>query len=331
MVVQNVCLIFAATKKQSINETKKTKTMTTFFQFNGTHYQTIFQDGNIYVDAKVLFKNVFTNSANYIFEISKNADTVSDGGRTPMWVPIPTMAQFFKQKAGVSRIENTPSFEWQEFQDVIFDHYYNQGQTQFISNKRIVTEAIEKEKIANENAALLLTLQEKLSKLETAESDRIALEREKAITSVNPIIRFLNNAWFPVAMSGIFALVIGGFSYEILSETMGLEPYLNVLLSIVWVMFPVLTAIRQYEFNFFDIKIQPLAVAMIVDMVFTAYHVGWLRTTPIVNEDGVERAELHWILSSVYVLIIPFMQKSTNDMIMKIRGSYLSKGWLPKN
>jgi len=96
-------------------------------------------------------------------------------------------------------------------------------------------------------------------------------------------------------------------------------------------MFPVLTAIRQYTFDVGRYHIQPLWIVMLVDMVFTAYHVGWLRVeTPV--EGGVEVAtmNLHWLIKSVYVIIIPLMQKATNEMLLKIRATYLVKGWLPK-
>jgi hypothetical protein len=64
---------------------------------------------------------------------------------------------------------------------------------------------------------------------------------------------------------------------------------------------------------------------MIIDMVFTAYHVGWFH----VGVDGEIGQDLHWIIKSVYVIIIPLMQKATNDMILKIRQVYLDKDWLP--
>jgi hypothetical protein len=305
--------------------------MMNLFPYNGQHVPFQIETGRLFVDGKTILKNTFTSAANFIQEVGKFDGVKTDGGRSPLWVPVALLAQFMADKSHSTRTENGQNFDWTAFQDSLFDFLYDQGHTEFISERRKKVEAEAKEKIARENEMRLAKLEKELAQMREAESARLNNEKEKARAGVNPVIKALNSVWFPVVISGIFATVIGGFSYEILSTTMGLNPYLNALLAFAWVMFPVLTAIRQYTFDVGRYHIQPLWIVMLVDMVFTAYHVGWLRVeTPV--EGGVEVAtmNLHWLIKSVYVIIIPLMQKATNEMLLKIRATYLVKGWLPK-
>lgn len=307
------------------------------FPYNGQHVPFQIENGRLFVDGKTILKNIFASAANFIQEVGKLDGVKTEGGRSPLWVPVATMAQFMADKSHSTRTENGQNFDWTAFQDALFDLLFDQGHNQFVSERRKKAEAEAKEKLARENELRLAKLEKELAQMREAEAARLNNEKEKARAGVNPVIRALNSVWFPVLISAVFATVICGFSYEILSTTMGHNAHLpewfsislNVSLSIAWVMFPILTAIRQYTFDFGRIHIQPLWFVMVVDMVFTAYHVGWMRTDP--PTDGqIEIASLHPVIKSVFVLAIPLMQKATNEMLLKIRATYLVKGWLPK-
>jgi len=283
------------------------------------------QNGTLYLDAKPMIKNTFVSSQNYLSDLARHPQTESEGGRAPMWVPVDVLSQFFRDKANSSRLAGAESFNFFDFKDAIFDFLYDSGLTQFVSVRRQNEEASKREITARQNESKLQQLEAELQRYKDLEDQRLQNELESGRININPVIKSLNSVWFPVVISAIFAVVIGGFSFEILSETMGLQPYLNVLLAVAYVMFPILTAIRQYTFDFGFGKVQPLWIVMIIDMVFTAYHVGWFH----VGVDGEIGQDLHWIIKSVYVIIIPLMQKATNDMILKIRQVYLDKDWLP--
>lgn len=303
--------------------------VTNYFLHQGVNYAFAVENGKLFIDAKPIIKSVFSSAANYLVELGKNQNVITDGGRSPLWVPIETLLQFFADKQNASRTENGSTFDIVSFKENIFDFLYDNGNIDFVSDRRKQAAVDEKNRIAKENEIALAKLQAENEKLKATEAARIANEKEAARAGINPVIRALNDVWFPVLMSGVFATVIGGFSYEILSQTMGMNKWLNILLAIAYVMFPILTAIRQYTFDFGDVKIQPLWVVMAIDMVFTAYHVGWLRTD-VEMVQSVNMASLHPMLKVVYILIIPLMQKGTNEMILKIRATYLVKGWLPK-
>lgn len=300
-----------------------------FFNYNGENIPYFVDGENVFVDAKPLIKGTFTSAVNYLTELQKNPAVKTEGGRTPIWCPIDVLSNFFTDKQNATRTETGQAFSFASFKDALYDMLYDSGKTQFVSDRRKAeTEAKEKQE-AKENKDKIAKLELELKRLNDEKNAKIELEKERARAGVNPVIRLLNDVWFPVLMSGIFALVIGGFSYEILSHTMGLNKWLNFLLAVAYVMFPLLTAIRQYNFDFGFVKIAPLWIVMVIDMVFTAYHVGWLRTDNAANHT-VEIASLHPMLKIVYIIIIPLMQKATNDMILKIRATYLMKGWLPK-
>lgn len=300
------------------------------FPFASNHIGYQIENGKLFVDGKTILKSTFASAANFIQELSKNPNTITDGGRSPLWVPIATMAQFMAEKAHSTTIDG--AIDYLGFQDAIFDYLYDNGNEQFVSERRKNQIANEKEAERIANANKVANLEKELATLRLANENRVAAERERAKATVNPVIRALNDVWFPVILSAIFAIVIGGFSYEILSTTMGLNPFLNVLLATAYVLFPILTAIRGYEFKFGNVIVQPLWVVMVVDMVFTAYHVGFFHVQPDVQTENVQIATipLHWMLRLVYIGIIPLMQKATNDMLLRVRATYLIKGWLPR-
>ncbi len=296
-----------------------------YFHYINDNYAYKVQNGVLFIDAKPIIKSTFVSNQNYLMELGRNPQTEFEGGRSPMWVPIEVLSQFFTDKVHSSRLAGAESFDFFAFKDAIFDFLYDTGLTQFVSVRRRNAEAQKREMMAKENESKLEQLEAELQRYKDLEQERLQNEMDAGRININPVIKSLNSVWFPVIISAIFAIVIGGFSYEILSETMGLKPYLNILLSIAYVMFPILTAIRQYDFDFGFMRVQPLWIVMIIDMVFTAYHVGWFH----VEVDGGIGENLHWIIKSVYVIIIPLMQKATNDMILKIRQIYLNKDWLP--
>jgi len=296
-----------------------------YFHYIDNNFAYKIQNGTLYLDAKPMIKNTFVSSQNYLSDLARHPQTESEGGRAPMWVPVDVLSQFFRDKANSSRLAGAESFNFFDFKDAIFDFLYDSGLTQFVSVRRQNEEASKREITARQNESKLQQLEAELQRYKDLEDQRLQNELESGRININPVIKSLNSVWFPVVISAIFAVVIGGFSFEILSETMGLKPYLNVLLAVAYVMFPILTAIRQYTFDFGFGKVQPLWIVMIIDMVFTAYHVGWFH----VGVDGEIGQDLHWIIKSVYVIIIPLMQKATNDMILKIRQVYLDKDWLP--
>jgi hypothetical protein len=302
--------------------------VTNYFLFNGVNYAYSLNGETLFVDAKPILKAVFSSAANYIVELGKNPSVNNEGGRGHLWVPINVLLDFFADKHNAARVESGANFDLFDLKENLFDFLFENGNKSFVSERRKAAEIAEKNRIAKENELLLAKLQAENERLKAADQARIADEKERARAGVNPVIRALNDVWFPVLMSGVFATVIGGFSYQILSDTMEMNVWLNVLLAIAYVLFPILTAIRQYTFDFGDVKIQPLWVVMVIDMVFTAYHVGWLRGEEF--ETTVKMASLHPMLKMVYILIIPLMQKGTNEMILKIRATYLVKGWLPK-
>lgn len=304
--------------------------VTNYHNINGTNYAYALNNGVLFIDAKPILKFVFSSAANYINELSRHPQAITEGGRNPLWVPIDVLVVFFTDKHNATRTIEGANFDLLAIKETLFDFLYENGHAQFVSERRKAVEAAEKELQAQANETALAKLQAENEQLKAANIARIEAEKEKARAGVNPIIRALNDVWFPVLMSGIFATVIGGFSYEILSQTMGMNVWLNVLLAVAYVLFPILTAIRQYTFDFGQIKIQPLWIVMVVDMVFTAYHVGWLRTDTETIEASVKMASLHPMLKMVYIVMIPLMQKGTNEMILKIRATYLAKGWLPK-
>lgn len=269
----------------------------TLLQVDVKSFLKLFKSGNLYISK---FKETFP---------SIEAENTP---RQPMWINIKDLEVVFDKFRNSEMIVS--EFDLKNFLDQSFDWAYGLGLTEYKSTKKIAEEAAEEvERIETERGELI-RLREFVEQMK---------EREKV--GINPAIAFLNDVWFPVLLSGVFACVIGNFSYEILSETMGMSPAMNVLLAVVYVLFPILTSIRQYQFDFFGEKVSPLIVVMVADMIFTAYHVGWFR-----GDDYHTSIELHPVLKMVYVTIIPLFQKATNDMILKIRASYLAKGWLPK-
>lgn len=213
----------------------------------------------------------------------------------------------------------------QELKDADLTRTANEAKAKAEAEAQAAKELAEKE---SERFRLLeienKQMADKLQEVERIEAARLDVDKLRQKANVNPVIKALNDAWFPVIVSFVFCVLIGQFSYEILSETMGMNPLMNGMLATVYALFPVLTAIRRFEFKIFGKSIQPLWIVMLIDMVFTAYHVGWLRVG-----DFEHTVEMHWLLKVVYIVFIPTMQKSTNTMILDLRKSYLSKGLLP--
>lgn len=293
---------------------------------------TFFVENNVlFVDAKQILKGVFASSPAYLNEIAKVDGAKESTGREPLFVPFQAIEDLFKQRANAVRVEGC-DFNFSSFKNDLFDHLFETGQKQFLSDRRIEAEKNAADNLAKENAAKLLKLEKENAELKAANEARIANEKEKAKAGVNPVIRGLNSAWMPVMLSLVFGVVLGGFSFSILSETMGLNGWLNLALSTAWVLFPIVSAVRKFEFKFDllgqKIEFSPLVLAMVVDMIFTAYHVGWFRLDGETGGNEV-RAEMHSILKVAYIMVIPLMQKGINTMIMNIRSSYLAKGWLP--
>lgn len=252
------------------------------------------QGQTLVFDAKQLIRTQFNSGANIISSFQKYFPEIKTTivPRNPIWVPIEDLTTLFIR---LERAKRSAFLDVNDFLNKSKDWAFDQGQTQYKSETRVKEE----------------------QKLQ-------ALKEEKTQVGINPVIRFLNDVWFPVISSTIFAIVIGSFSYEIFSDTIGMSPMMNVLLSAIYVLFPVLTSIRQYQFEFMGSKFNPLTLVMVFDMIFTAYHVGWLRTGDYVPEN-----DMHPILKISFIIIIPVMQKATNDMILKIRAAYQKKGWLP--
>lgn len=245
-------------------------------------------------DAKKLIKDQFKYGHAILQKFNEtfpevNADVLP---RNPVWVPIEYLTTLLERLDTAKRIAD---LDVKDFINKSKDWAFENGLTQYKSDLRLKEEA----------------------KVQ-------ALKEEQTQVGVNPVIRFLNDAWFPVIASTIFAIVIGSFSYEIFSDTIGMPPVLNFLLATIYVLFPVLTSISQYQFDIDGFKLSPLALVMVFDMIFTAYHVGWLRA-----EGYTPETEMHPVLKIAFIIIIPVMQKATNDMILKIRASYQRKGWLP--
>lgn len=245
-------------------------------------------------DAKQFLKKTYKHGPTYATQFSKFFPNlnISASGRNPIWVPIEEMSSMVER---LHKSEKIAEFDMQQTVDSIKDWAFSIGLTSYKSAARLKEE----------------------------EKKEAAITEQKQV-GVNPVIRFLNDAWFPVLASTVFAIVIGSFSYEIFSDTIGMPPVLNFLLATIYVLFPVLTSIRQYQFDIDGFKLSPLALVMVFDMIFTAYHVGWLR-----EEGYTPETEMHPVLKIAFIIIIPVMQKATNDMILKIRTSYQRKGWLP--
>lgn len=282
-------------------------------QNNISNITTTIKGNELLVDAKSFLK-IFKSGSVFVSKFKDTFPTIETENipRQPMWVNIESVSEIFDKFKNNEIIDT--QFKLSDFLNGAYDWAYSMGLTDYKSQSKIAAEEEEKAKKIKEEHSELLHLREVVANI-----------KEKEKVGINPAIQFLNDVWFPVSMSLVFASVIGSFSYEILSETMGMAPIMNVLLAIVYVLFPILTSIRQYNFEVMGEKISPLTIVMIADMIFTAYHVGWL------HGDGYEpKLEMHWILKMVYILIIPIFQKATNDMILKIRASYLNKGWLPK-
>lgn len=296
-----------------------------FFPADGINVNYAIDGQNLFINAKTkgLIHGVFSSAQNYIGELQKSEGTIYEGGQTPMWVPFNLVDKFFTDKAPhATKLSDASVIDWFSFKENIFDSLYNSGYHSFISNrkaKELSEQALTKQLGA---AKELEDLRKRVQEFEALEKQRQADQDDYEKQHVNPVIAFLYNAWFPVMISTVFAILLGGFSYEILSHTMGLQTYLNVMLSVVWVLFPIVTAVFQYQFDVFGFKLNPLWVAMFADALFTSYHVGWFR------HDAGGQVELHWVIKSTYVFIIPFMQKSMNDLILKISNRYISKGYI---
>lgn len=294
--------------------------------FNNQFITVMVDGAKCFIDAKSLLKNVFASGNNYIQEALKMDGVITEGGRSPLFMEFAQFAEFVAGKKNAARTEFGETFSVVDLQNVVFDGLYNQGFTSFVSPRMAAQLDAEREAKIEAEQRELNSLRVKIAQMEENQKREAEAKQLLAKSNVNPAIAFANNEWFPVALSLVFMTVIGGFSFEIISETMGMAPWLNVLLSVAYVLFPLLTAIRGYKFEMWGYKIEPLVVVMIIDSVFTAYHVGWLRTEP-----STSNAEsMHWVLKIVYIFVIPFMQKSVNDMILKIRAAYLVKGYLPK-
>ena len=296
-----------------------------FFSASNINVNYAIDGDNLFINAKTkgLINGVFSSAQNYITELQHTQGVIYDGGQNPMWIPFQTMNTFFNQKApNAKKFDGAEMIDWYAFKESLFDYLYNTGHKSFISDAREKEIQEERNKKQLNSIRELEDLRERVKQFEAEELQRQTDLDEYSKANVNPVIAFLYNAWFPVMISMVFAILLGGFSYEILSETMGLEVYLNVMLSVVWVLFPIVASVFNYKFDVFGFKLNPLWVAMFADALFTAYHVGWFRM------DEAGRVELHWVIKTTYVFIIPFMQKSMNDLIMKIAGRYVSKGWV---
>jgi hypothetical protein len=262
------------------------------------------QDGELRADAKQLLRTVFKSGNAYLARIDTIFPNWVSEARKPIWIPAEEIFAVFERfKSSEKLIEIDPK----SVIDDAYDWAFSLGLTKYKSAKRLAEEHAATQKELADLRAFAASVKEKESR-----------------GGVNPAISFLNDVWFPVSVSAVFCVVIGSFSYEIMSETSGMNPVMNILLSVVYVLFPILTAIRQYQFDIDGFKLSPLTVVMVFDMLFTAYHVGWLREPGYVPE-----VELHPVLKIAFIVFIPLMQKVTNDMIMKIRSSYQKRGWLP--
>lgn len=317
----------------------QTKSHMTIIPYLNSIWSYQFQNGTLFVDAKPIIKTVFSSAANFLVDVVKQCPThINEGGRNPIWVEVSEFEAYFKSKSGATcaNTEIAEKFVWQDFKDILFDTLYEQGQTQFVSERRRVADELAAKQLAAKNLAELETLRldNELMKSQLREITLAEIEEAKKQWGFR-LINFFHNPFFPVLFGLGMMVVLGAFSVHICVDKMGIDPYLATGYAVIFEFFPLMCAVWGFQFQMTqfwkekkerkDFYIDPLWVTMGVHTLFILFHVGLLDSR---GDELFGALKLNPILAIGFILMPPFMQKTAMGLILKIAGIYKRKGWM---
>jgi hypothetical protein len=281
------------------------------FNSNGQNFLIGGVDGQIYIQANQLLPMLFINGKMMLSTLDGQME-IRKENRGVYWGQASDIQRYISTKnAAMVNSDFVSSFDNNLFFEGLYEFAYANSLThikpQSIIDKELEAERQNAMQVQNELQAMI----------EEHENLKMAVQQQKELEDARKDVNFFfkfftghNVLWF---VQFTFAILVGILLHDAI-EMLDMGTGFSIILAIAWSTSQLMVAMWDYKVDFFGIKINPLVLYMVCDMIMLWYKVN----------------EMDILLQMVFVLMPAFILKSNTALILDVRVKMIQEGILLK-